>query len=73
ILEDAKSSFIIEPDKFTGIDQEKFKQDKTTYSDSLLERKKQNTFNSLQSELITKANLKQYISSSSPSAEIIDQ
>ena len=73
ILEDAKSSFIIEPDKFTGIDQEKFKQDKTTYSDSLLERKKQNTFNSLQSELITKANLKQYISSSTASPEISDQ
>ncbi len=73
ILEGAKSIFIVEQDKFTGIDQEKFKQDKETFSDNLLERKKQNAFNSLQSELIAKANLKQYVSSSSPSAEIIDQ
>ncbi|MDO8747631.1 MAG: peptidylprolyl isomerase [Candidatus Omnitrophota bacterium] len=73
ILEDAKSSFIIEPDKFTGIDQDKFKQDKATYSDNLLERKKQNIFNTLQSELITQANLKQYITSSTASPETADQ
>ena len=35
-----KDFFIIEPDKFTGIDQEKFKQDKETYSKDLIEKKK---------------------------------
>lgn len=65
----AKSFFIIEPDKFTGIDQEKFKQDKETYSQDLIEKKKQNIFNTLQSELITQANLKQYTPASTDSQE----
>lgn len=65
----AKGFFIIEPDKFTGIDQEKFKQDKETYSKDLIEKKKQNIFNTLQSELITQANLKQYTPASTDSQE----
>ncbi|MEK6564331.1 MAG: SurA N-terminal domain-containing protein [Candidatus Omnitrophota bacterium] len=73
ILEGAKSIFIVEPDKFTGIDQEKFKQDKAAFSENLLEKKKQDAFNSLQSQLIGQANLKQYISSSSAFPDIADQ
>ena len=73
ILEGTKSIFIVEPDKFTGIDQEKFKQDKAAFSENLLEKKKQDAFNSLQSQLIGQANLKQYISSSSAFPDIADQ
>ena len=49
--------FLISQEKFTPIDEAKFKEEKEKYREDLLEKKKQNAFNSLQAQLISQANL----------------
>ncbi len=51
------SFFLISQEKFTPIDEAKFKEEKEKYREDLLEKKKQNAFNNLQSQLISQANL----------------
>ena len=65
ILHTDSSSFIIEQEKFIGIDEEKFKQEKEDYRKKLLERKKENAFNPVSQAIIEKASLKDYTSSNS--------
>ena len=66
ILETSSHFYLIEQDKFTGIDEEKFKQEKETYRKNLLEEKKQRTFNNLAQGIISKSNLQDYASSLPP-------
>ena len=51
--------FLISQEKFTPIDEAKFKEEKEKYREDLLEKKKQNAFNNLQSQLISQANLQE--------------
>lgn len=60
VLNEALAYYIIEQDKLTPIDQEKFKQDKEAYGKNLLEEKQKTAFNKLQQEIISKVNLKKY-------------
>ena len=53
------SFFLISQEKFTPIDETKFKEEKEKYREDLLEKKKQNAFNNLQSQLISQANLQE--------------
>ena len=58
IIEDHTAYFLIEQDKWTAIDEEKFKAEKETHQKTLLEEKKQLAFNNFGQELIAKSNLK---------------
>ena len=60
LIEADSSFFIIEQEKMVDIDQEKFKQEKESYREKLLERKKQNAFNTLSQAIIEKATPKDY-------------
>lgn len=66
ILSSPSAFFLIEQDKLTAIDEEKFKKEKDTYRKKLLEEKKQGFFNNLVKELMFKANPKDFTSSSNP-------
>ena len=68
ILETSSAFYLIGQDKWTGIDEEKFRQEKETYRKNVLEEKKQNAFNGLAQGLISKSNLKDY-SPSFPSSD----
>ncbi len=61
-LESPPALFLIEQDKFTPIDEEKFKNEKEAYGKDLLEKKKENIFNSLLQDLALKADLRDYTS-----------
>lgn len=63
IIETHNAYFLIEQDAFTGIDEEKFKQEKETHQKNLLEEKKQRAFDNFVQELIAKSGLKDYSSS----------
>lgn len=58
IIETPAAYFLIEQDKWTAIDEEKFKTEKETHQKTLLEEKKQLAFNNFGQELIAKSNLK---------------
>ncbi len=63
ILETNSAYYIIAQEKFTGIDEEKYKQEKETYRKDLLERKKQSAFSGPAQAIIERANLKDYTAS----------
>lgn len=63
LLESPGAYFLIEQGTFTGIDEEKFKQEKETHQKNLLEEKKQRAFDGFIQELIVKSDLKDYSSS----------
>ena len=59
-LNGASVYYLIEQDKFTPIDEAKFKQEKETYAKNLLEEKKKDAFNKLQGKLISQASIQKY-------------
>lgn len=59
-IETDSAYYIIEQEKFIGIDEEKFKQEKEIYRENLLEKKKQNAFSPLAQAIIERAKLKEY-------------
>lgn len=61
-LEADSAYFLIEQDKLTGIDEEKFKEEKEAYAKDLLEKKKDALFNSALQELMAKSGLIDYSS-----------
>ena len=63
LLESPDAYFLIEQDTSTGIDQEKFKQEKENHQKNLLEEKKQRAFDNFVQELIAKSDLKDNSSS----------
>lgn len=62
-LETDTAYFLIEQDKLTGIDEEKFNKEKETFTKEFLDKKKEAAFNHTLQELMAKADLRDYTSS----------